>query len=375
MAFQLKDFTSIAASMVNYAKATQDKLTDFNIGSAARTMLESPAIEIEELYQQMWNGLNESIPIAVFNSFDFPALDARNSTGRVRIYVAPSVNPVTIAGGTVFTTTDSSSISFATITDAIIPGGSSFYDVNVVAVVAGYSGNIALGTDFIASPTIPGYVNAEAINGFVDGADAESLDDRKNRFVEYISTLSRGTTAALRYGAKTVQLLSPTGLVLEAVRQAVVIEPWLSDDLATPGLIYLYVYNGVGTASGTLLDQVSKVIDGYYDTNGKPVPGWKAAGVKVITASAVIVSVNVTATVTIDQNYDSAATLALVSAGIVSYLASLDIGADVILSEIVARAMQVDGVTNFRMTVPALDVAIAENAKAVAGTLAITEAP
>lgn len=361
--------------MVNYAKATQDKLTDFNIGSAARTMLESPAIEIEELYQQMWNGLNESIPIAVFNSFDFPALDARNSTGRVRIYVAPSVNPVTIAGGTVFTTTDSSSISFATITDAIIPGGSSFYDVNVVAVVAGSSGNIAIGTDFISSPTIPGYVNAEAINGFVDGADAESLDDRKNRFVEYVSTLSRGTNAALRYGAKTVQLLSPTGLVLEAVRQAVVIEPWLSDDLAVPGLIYLYVYNGVGTASGTLLDLVSKVIDGYYDTNGKPVPGWKAAGVKVITASAVIVSVNVTATVTIDQNYDSAATLALVSAGIASYLSSLDIGADVILSEIVARAMQVDGVTNFRMTVPALDVAIAENAKAVAGTLAITEAP
>jgi phage-related baseplate assembly protein len=362
--------------MVNYAKATQDKLTDFNIGSAARTMLESPAIEIEELYQQMWNGLDESIPIAVFNSFDFPALEARSATGMVRIYITPTANPLAVAGGTVFTTTDSTSLSFATLTDITIPGGSSFYDVKVVAVLPGSDGNVAIGTDFTSSPSISGLINAEAINGFLDGTEAEDLEDRKNRFVEYISTLSRGTNAALCYGAKTAQILSSTGYVIEGVRQAVVIEPWLTDNNAVPGLIYLYIYNGTGTASGSLTDLVSKVVDGYYDTNGKPVPGWKAAGVKVIVASATIVSVNVTATVTIDTaNYDSAATLALVSAAIASYISGLNIGQDVIISEIVSRAMQVDGVTNFHLTVPAADVVIAESAKAVAGTLAITGTP
>ena len=82
--FQLKDFPSIAASMVNHARAIQNKLTDFNIGSVARTMLEAPAVEIEEQYQQMFIGLKEGIPVATYSSFGFEKRAAEPAVGVIR---------------------------------------------------------------------------------------------------------------------------------------------------------------------------------------------------------------------------------------------------------------------------------------------------
>ncbi len=54
MAFQIKDFTSIVASMVNHMRGTQKKVTDFQKGSVARTLVEAAAVENEELYLQMF---------------------------------------------------------------------------------------------------------------------------------------------------------------------------------------------------------------------------------------------------------------------------------------------------------------------------------
>lgn len=372
MAFQLKDFVSIAASIINHAKATQNTLTDFNVGSVARTMLEAPAIEIEELYQQMWNGLQESIPISVFNSFDFSALPSRSTTGLVRLTVTSSASALGVPGGTVFTTTDSQKLRFASVTDATVPAGSTYIDIKVVAAVPGLSGNIDVGTGFTASPTISGFVSAVAVNGFIDGMDAETVLERKARFVEYVSTLARGTPAALRYGSKTAKIYDSAGFVIEEVKGSEVIEPWLTDNTQTPGLVYLYIYNGSDGASGNLIGEVSKVIDGYYDASGNPVAGWKAAGVKVVVGAATLVSIPVTGVITVASGYSATAVKASVSEAVASYIAGLEIGADVIQSEIVAIGMGVDGVTNFRVTAPSVDTVIASNAKAVVGTFTLT---
>jgi hypothetical protein len=48
--FQLKNFTSIAGAMINHMRGTQSDITDFVIGSKARTLVEAPAIEMDELY-------------------------------------------------------------------------------------------------------------------------------------------------------------------------------------------------------------------------------------------------------------------------------------------------------------------------------------
>lgn len=374
MAFQLKDFPSIAASIINHARATQTSLTDFNIGSAIRTLLEAPAVEIEELYQQMWNGLEESIPVSVFNAFDFAALPAKPATGMVRVQMAPSSSAQSISGGVVFTTDGAGSVSFAVVADVAVPAGSSFFDVKVVAVQPGLSGNIRIGESLSMSPAISGFVSANSLSGFDDGADAESLLERKNRFIDYVSNLSRGTVSALKYGARTAKIYDAAGLVLEQVAGVTIIEPWLTDDQQPPGLVNLYIFNGVDGASSSLVARVSEVIDGYYDANGAPVPGWKAAGVKVNVASATLTSIAVTGVVTVDPTYAQSTVLADVGSAVAGYISALNIGDDVIQSGIVAAGMGVPGVTNFRLTVPGADVVIAANAKAIAGTFNLTVA-
>ncbi len=64
MAFQIKDFASIAAAMINYLRASQDRVTDFEPGSVARTMLEATAAELDELYQQLFHGIREAIEVS-----------------------------------------------------------------------------------------------------------------------------------------------------------------------------------------------------------------------------------------------------------------------------------------------------------------------
>ena len=49
MPFQIKDFASITAGMLNHARSVTSKITDFQPGSVARTIMEAPAVEVEEL--------------------------------------------------------------------------------------------------------------------------------------------------------------------------------------------------------------------------------------------------------------------------------------------------------------------------------------
>lgn len=75
MAFQLKDFYSITASMVNYIRGTLSGITDFNPGSTARTLLEAPAIEMDQLYQEMFFGIREGVETGIFRSFELPLFE------------------------------------------------------------------------------------------------------------------------------------------------------------------------------------------------------------------------------------------------------------------------------------------------------------
>jgi uncharacterized phage protein gp47/JayE len=374
MAFQIKDFVSICAAMINRAKATQSKLTDFTVGSVARTMIEAPAIEIDELYQQMWNGLKESIPVAIYKSFEFDALAAVSSVGTVRVTIASSSDEVMIASGDRFIADDGAGTEFSVVSDAVISAGNTYGDVKVVALTAGAAGNIPIGTSFTVSPKPDGFVSAVSISGFVIGADAETLAQRQARFVKYVKTLNRGTVSALKYGAGLAAVRDSAGVTTESVKSVVITEPWLSDPLQPVALVNCYIHNGVDGASGSLVSEVSKVIDGYVAADGTIVAGWKAAGVKVAVYAAAEVSVAVTATVSVDGGYIASDVIGEVTDVVANYFSDLGIGENVILAELISAVMAVDGVLNFRLAAPADDVAVAAIQKAAAGTLTITEA-
>lgn len=371
MAFQIKDFTSIVASMLNWMKATQTKVTDFNIGSVVRTMVEAPAAEIDELYQQMFIGLKESIPVAVYNSFDFDAITELPATGLIRVTVTSSVTPIVISAATTFSPA-SGDIAYLSNADVTISPGSTFVDVLVTCDTPGTIGNIVVGTDFTADPLIDHFVSAENLSAFVNGVDTETIDDRKNRFNAFIAALPRGTVAALTYGLNLAFLTDSQDNQTERVVSSSIVELWVADNTQPISLVNCYIHNGVGSTSSALVNRAREVVYGYYDTAGVAVPGWKAAGVKVDVFAASETTVAVTGALTPSAGYDEPTLITLAAQAVYTYILSRPIGAPVIKSEIIALIMGIDGVFNITLAAPSADVTASASTKLMPGTIALT---
>lgn len=371
MAFQIKDFASITASCINWMKAASQRVTDFNIGSVVRTMLEAVAAEIEELYQQYFVGLKEAIPVAVYNAFNFAALAAQPAMGMVRVTITAQPTATVVQAGTVFSAAGVA-VTYVASQDTTLNAGGTYVDVPVAASATGTLGNIAAGVSMTMAPQATGFVSAASLAAFVSGQDAESDDDRQSRFAAYITALSRGTVAALEYGAGTVMLFDASGNETERVKYALAVEPWLADNTQPVGLVNVYVHNGVGSTSAALVTQVSSVMYGYYDASGNAVPGYKAAGTHCVVYAAADQALNVSAALTAAPGYVKASLLPSVTAALQAYINGLDIGASAIFAELVALAMNVDGVANFIPTTPTADVAPGANTKLVPGVITLT---
>jgi len=381
--FQLKNFASIVNSMVNRMKATQSKVTDYNVGAVARTLVEAPAAEIDELYQQMFNGLQEAIPVAVFNSFNFPALQAQSASGLVQVTIASQPTAVLVSAGTAFTPTGTSSNVYQSAADVVIPAGSTTVNIQVACTVTGSTGNLPQNQTFALSPQPTGFVGAVNANSFVNGQNAETPAEQLIRFNNYISTLARGTVAALSYGLSTVNLTDAMGNITEKVALSLIDEPYTYDATKPIALVNCYIHNGVGGTSGALLAQAVNVIAGYVNALGTKIPGYKAAGVKTNVFIATEVPLPVTATVTIAPGYVWSNIQPLVSAAIFSYLQGLTIGnsgstvagtdpvGTAVAAQISKLAMNIPGVTNY---VSAFTDTLAETGnKNMPGTITLTQ--
>lgn len=372
--FQIKNFVSIAAGCINWMKSVTDKITDYNTGSIARTMIEGPAAEMDELYQQMLIGLQEAIPVSVFNTFGFSALAAEAASGVIRFSTGGplAASPIIIPAGTVVKV-PSTAQAYATLAQATLLQNTSYIDVLVAAQSAGVTGNVGANVVTQLSTAISGITSVTNPSPFTNGRDAETDDERTTRFQGYISTLARGTKSAIVYGAKTAKLTDINGLITEYVAMAAVVEPYVADNTQPISLVNVYVHNGASATSSDLVAKAQSVIDGYYDAAGTAFPGWKAAGVKAVVIAASDKAINVTGTLTALSGYDHSTVATQAAAAVQAYIQGLDIGATVILSEIVAIIKRdIPGVYNIVLTVPSGDVTCAQNEKAISGTVTIS---
>lgn len=368
MAFQLKDFASIVASMLNHMGATSTQITDFNQGAVARTLVEAPAIELDQLYQQMFIGLREAIPVSVFKSFNFSALPATYSSGTVTFTANPvSSTPIVIPQGTAVSV-PGGAVKYLTQTTVILPANTASVSVAVLADTIGSVGNVAANTVTSLLGSINGITSVTNAADIADGSDPETDDERQLRFQAYISTLARGTNAAIVYGAKTTQLLNAGGQVIEVVANAVMIEPYLTDTTQPPSVIKCVIHNGVGNTSAALVAQAQNVVNGYVASDGTVVPGWKAAGVICTVVAAIEVPVTVSGAITVLFGYDGPTVAAAALSAAETYLTGLPIGKPALLAEIIAVMMGVPGVYNVSLTSPTADTTIAADHKAMPGT-------
>lgn len=374
MAFQIKNFVSIVAGAINRMRATTTKITDYNVGSVARSLIEAPAIEIESLYLQMLNGLIESIPVAIYQSFNFQLLPAASAYTIVTFTADPSPAPAAIAipAGTIVRA-PLSGVTYATDAAVSIPMGGTSVTVRVVAQQPGLAGNTLANTITEVVGGLSG-VTVTNLDPVVSGRDEETDDQRYLRFREFIRSIARSHIDGIKFAAGSAAVLDAGGNIAEYVKQAVVYEPFVTDVTRPLGYVNVWVWNGVDTASAALVANAQKIIDGYYDANGQRVVGYKAAGVIVTVAAVTATNVNVTLTVKPESGFTFAALEAPVEAAIRDYIFNLPIGEDLLKNELIRVAMSVPGVYDVAISVPAGDTVAAINVKLLPGTIAASAA-
>lgn len=270
MSFQIKNFVSIVAAQLNHMRGVTKKITDFQPGSVARTLVEAPAVEIEELYLQMMLGLRDAIPVATFKSFGFDKLQPARAHGYVSVSLSPApAESFPIPLGTAFTTTDG---RIYTTTEAVIwAAGVPVVRLAVQAAVVGAVGNVAAGGIVGTSLNGEGYVVSNS--AITTGRDLETDSEREARFAEFVRSLSRGTMEACRYAVSLAEVLDADGNVDEYVTRIGSIEQ--------RGYVRFWIYSSKGLASPALVHRAQVLLDGEVKADGAIVPGFRPAGVRV----------------------------------------------------------------------------------------------
>jgi hypothetical protein len=252
--------------------------SDLNVGSLERAHLESMALLMEEGEQRMAMAVVSAISESCFRAFGFDFLPPQKASGGVvfTAFVAP-VADVTIPSGaqlmgpsgTVFQTTAVGTILAGQLTSANVP---------IQSTVAGVVGNVAQNSITRLVAPLAGVDMVTNSSRTMGGADTETADARAVRFAAFLRTLVRGTKEALEFAA-----LSASGGVWDART----VEPFMidprPDGVPYSGLVWLFVDDG---SDATLLDvgvssEVTKLVEGYVDLTGLPVPGYKGAGTRV----------------------------------------------------------------------------------------------
>lgn len=257
---------------MNQMRATQDRVTDFEVGSAVRTLLEAGAIEIEEFYQRMLGGILDAIPTSLYKTFDFELVSAAAARGVVNVQFGTAiVEPFTIPAGTVFTVSGSS-LKFLSTAPKALGVGDTGADIVVVCAIVGSSGNVGantiLATEGYSLPIGSTLTNA----AITSGNDGQTESERKARFAEFIRSLARGPTVSITYAAKTARLTNSAGNLVEYVSRVGIEE--------IPGLIKVYIYGSAGLPSDELLAEAQRIVQGYRADDGTAVAGYVAGGVE-----------------------------------------------------------------------------------------------
>ena len=360
---QIKDFTSIVASMINHMRTTQDQVTDFNVGSVARTMVEAPAVEIEEAYLQFLQGLMDSIPLAIYTAWGFARAEAVTATGQVLVTRASSAGEWLLPAGTTFAIPETDR-RYQAIDGVLFQDGVATMPVLVRAQLAGAAGNTIENTVTAIVPPING-VSVNNPDPIRTGQDQETDTEMRLRFASYVRSLARGTVDAILFIARQSARTDDTGAVVESA-QLVALEEQI------PGLVIVYVYNGTGGTSNELLAETLRLIDGYTTPEGVRVAGYRAGGIEVRTRAMLEVPVDVTLHLTLQ----SGVTLATVEDTVVTVVSGIirDLPANqpLFLSRIVADVLAIAGINAVDIEQPAANVPVPLGQVLVPGQITVT---
>lgn len=325
MALNTQDFTTLVRNQVAAMQASSSALLDFEVGSILLAIVESNSANIglwlQGLLLQLLaitraatsTGSDLDSWVADFGVTRLPAVVATGQVTFARFTatqqaVVPIGQQIETADGTqVFSVTlDTTNVNYSSALGGyVLLSNTSSINVPVQANTAGIGGNVAggaLNTITSAIPYVDTVTNASA---FTNGVDAESDAALRARFIAYIASLARATKAAIGYAITSVQ----QGL------QYTLTENQNYNGSTNYGYFYVVVDDGSGHPSNTLLSTVSNAIDAY-----------RACSISFGVFAPVVVTANVTMTITTAAGYVHGTLVTTVQTAITNYINTLPLG-------------------------------------------------
>ncbi|MGB3341335.1 MAG: baseplate J/gp47 family protein [bacterium] len=334
----MKYASDICQVMINKFLQLNQTITNFNIGSRIRSLFESAALGIEEVWFRIDTMFQGLFAATAHNSdLDLRALElgvsrkaAKKATGYVRFTGAQSTE---VPEGTVCSTDPDIDpiVECLTTAQKTIPAAG-YIDVPVEAKVAGEEGNIEAGKIIYLPQSIAGVTAINNLYAITGGADQEEDESLRKRIVL--------RWYALSYGGCEESFRS-WALEVEGVAEAHAVACPLG-----PGTVKLFIWskNEVGNlipGSSELIDDVQNFID-----ERKPIC------TSVIIAQPTGILVDVFVTLEVLSGYVFSTVNENVRSAIIIFCNTLGVGDDLIVAQLLAAIMAVEGVKDTKIGTP-----------------------
>lgn len=235
------------------------------------------------------------------------------------------------------------------------PSGQGSITLPVVATTAGVGGNAAPNTVTLLSTAIPGVdqvTNALALTG---GAEAETDEALRIRFVAYVASLSRATKIAIDFAISQVQA-GLTWSILEQQRP---------DGSTAPATFTVVVDDGTGAPPSSLLSTVSQAVEQY-----------RPLGVSFAVVAPVVLEANVTMTLTHTGTAPHAEVVGIVSTALENYINAIPLGSGLSYTRLAQVAYaadpRVENVTAVLLNGASADIPAAPRRAVRAGVIAVS---
>jgi len=381
---------------VNEAQAQKPELTDFTEGSindhlaqvTAFATSEAVKLIIDQFRKTYFRSAVGSLESGAEDELEVLATDHFGSAfarpgPQKAVGVVTFSRPDTSAGdivipvGTVVRTTtnaNGTSTQFATISEVTIT--TTTINASVRAVEAGTAGNVAANKVTVIQSTLGDpSLSVDNSSAFSGGAAQETDPEYRQTIRNLIEQLPGATIRAVEAKAKTVSGVE-MATILEKFENVREVDPTTGSPLSAAEIFRipratLYIADANGTASQALVDLVKDDIESV-----------RAAGVLIKVAGAEALSLNWTASITLNPGGPNFSTLNTDSTAIIDsmkdYLNGLAIGKDFVRSTAEAAILAIwgpagsDDLTAFSTTTPVGDVNAADNEKLVPGTVSLS---
>ncbi len=345
MALSTQSFVQTVNNAVTAVQSYAANLIDTTVGSVQRAILEANAaivmwlqgliLQVASITRAATSSGNDLD--TWFADYGFIRLNATPATGVVTFSRFTATAQTVVPIGAQVKTGDFSQIYTVTVDITnpaysstlggyILAVGVSAVSVPVVSVNASAAANAVAGAVNTLGQAIGGIDAATNVSSFSGGTNAESDTAARTRFVAYIASLSKATKTAIGFALTNLK----PGMTYSFT------ENLTYGGVAQNGYFYVVVDDGTGSPSGTFLSSASNAIDLV-----------RAVSTTFGVFAPVLLTANVTMTITTSAGYNHSTTATQVQAAIIAYINAPSIGGLVAWSRLAQIAYDTSaGVTN-----------------------------